>query len=83
MLSALRAWEAQNLRALRAQEAQALREREREQLLTYTREDAYSAVRARPPGGQGPGTCALGSESTGSRFAGYVLPAVIKMRWEP
>ncbi|XP_019524477.1 PREDICTED: E1A-binding protein p400 isoform X3 [Hipposideros armiger] len=43
VLSALRAWEAQNLRALRAQEAQALREREQEQLLTYTREDAYSA----------------------------------------
>lgn len=83
VLSALRAWEAQNLRALRAQEAQVLREREQEQLLTYTREDAYSAVRACPPRRGGPGTCAPGAERTGSWCAGYVLPAVIKPRCEP
>lgn len=55
VLSALRAWEAQNLRALRVQETQALQEQEQEQLLTYTREDAYSAVRACPPRGSGSG----------------------------
>lgn len=43
VLTAMTAWEAQNLRTLRERE-QALRERERELLLTYTREDAYNAV---------------------------------------
>lgn len=45
MLTAVSAWEAQNLRALREQEARALQELEQEQLLTYTREDAYNSVR--------------------------------------
>lgn len=50
VLTAVRAWEAQNLRALREQEARAQQEQEQEQLLTYTREDAYNAVRPpRPP----------------------------------
>lgn len=45
VLTAVSAWEAQNLRALQEQEARALQEQEQEQLLTYTREDAYNAVR--------------------------------------
>lgn len=45
VLTAVRAWEAQNLLALQEQEARALQELEQEQLLTYTREDAYNAVR--------------------------------------
>ena len=44
VLTAVSAWEAQNLQALREQEAGALRELEQEQLLTYTREDAYNSV---------------------------------------
>lgn len=44
VLTAVSAWEAQNLRALREQETRALQEQEQEQLLTYTREDAYSTV---------------------------------------
>lgn len=47
VLTAVTAWEAQNLRVLREAEARALREQEQEQLLTYTREDAYNAVRGR------------------------------------
>uniref|UniRef100_A0A452SEL2 E1A binding protein p400 n=1 Tax=Ursus americanus TaxID=9643 RepID=A0A452SEL2_URSAM len=43
VLTAVRAWEAQNARALREREAQALQDQEQEQLLTYTREDAYNA----------------------------------------
>ncbi|XP_053785012.1 E1A-binding protein p400 isoform X5 [Desmodus rotundus] len=43
VLTAVSAWEAQNLQALREQEAGALRELEQEQLLTYTREDAYNS----------------------------------------
>lgn len=46
MLTAVREWEARNARSLREQEARARLEQEQEQLLTYTREDAYSAVRA-------------------------------------
>lgn len=49
VLTAVTAWEAQNLRALREAEARALREQEQEQLLTYTREDAYNAVGGRAP----------------------------------
>lgn len=45
VLTAVRAWEAQNLRALQEEEARAQQEQEQEQLLTYTREDAYNAVR--------------------------------------
>lgn len=44
VLTAVRAWEAQNARALREREARALQDQEQEQLLTYTREDAYNAV---------------------------------------
>lgn len=47
VLAAMSAWEAQNLRTLQEQEARAQQEQEQEQeqLLTYTREDAYNAVR--------------------------------------
>lgn len=47
VLTAMSAWEAQNLRTLQEQEARAQQEQEQEQeqLLTYTREDAYNAVR--------------------------------------
>uniref|UniRef100_A0A8C4MDV1 E1A binding protein p400 n=1 Tax=Equus asinus asinus TaxID=83772 RepID=A0A8C4MDV1_EQUAS len=44
VLTAVRAWEAQNVRTLREREARALQEQEQEQLLTYTREDAYNTV---------------------------------------
>lgn len=54
VLTAVTAWEAQNLRALREAEARALREQEQEQLLTYTREDAYNAVGGRAPPPRGP-----------------------------
>lgn len=49
VLTAVREWEAQNARALREREARVLQEQEQEQLLTYTREDAYNAVRAARP----------------------------------
>uniref|UniRef100_A0A8C2RC08 E1A binding protein p400 n=1 Tax=Capra hircus TaxID=9925 RepID=A0A8C2RC08_CAPHI len=51
VMTAVREWEARNARSLREQEARARLEQEQEQLLTYTREDAYSAVWAppRPP----------------------------------
>lgn len=58
MLTAMTAWEAQNLRALRERE-RALRERERELLLTYTREDAYNAV------GGPPASCAPAGSAAG------------------
>lgn len=45
VLTAVTEWEARNARAQREREARALQEQEHEQLLTYTREDAYSAVR--------------------------------------
>lgn len=44
MLTAVTEWEAQNARSQRERAAQARQEHEQEQLLTYTREDAYSAV---------------------------------------
>lgn len=83
VLSALRAWEAQNLRALREQKARALREQEQEQLLTYSREDAYSAVCVCLPSGQSPAACAPGAKRCMFRCPGDVLPAVIKTCWEP
>lgn len=83
MLSTLRAWEAQNLRALREQEARALREQEQEQLLTYTREDAYSAVCVSLPSGRSPAACAPGARRSMLRCPGDMLPAVIKTCWEP
>ncbi|XP_058547524.1 E1A-binding protein p400 isoform X2 [Neofelis nebulosa] len=43
VLTAVTEWEARNARAQREREARALQEQEHEQLLTYTREDAYSA----------------------------------------
>ena len=46
VMTAVREWEARNAQSLREQEARARLEQEQEQLLTYTREDAYSAVRA-------------------------------------
>lgn len=52
VLTAVRAWEAQNVRTLREREARALQEQEQEQLLTYTREDAYNAVRGARSRGQ-------------------------------
>lgn len=83
VLSALRAWEAQNLRALREQKARALREQEQEQLLTYSREDAYSAVCVCLPSGQSPTACAPGAKRCMFRCPGDVLLAVIKTCWEP
>lgn len=43
VLTAVTEWEAQNARSQRERAAQARQEHEQEQLLTYTREDAYSA----------------------------------------
>uniref|UniRef100_A0A673UJI8 E1A binding protein p400 n=1 Tax=Suricata suricatta TaxID=37032 RepID=A0A673UJI8_SURSU len=43
VLAAVTEWETQNARAQQEREARVLRELEHEQLLTYTREDAYSA----------------------------------------
>lgn len=82
VLSALRAWEAQNLRALREQEARALREQEQEQLLTYSREDAYSAVCVCLPSGRSPTACAPGAKRHIFWCPGHVLPAVVKTCWE-
>lgn len=83
MLSTLRAWEAQNLRALREQEARALREQEQEQLLTYTREDAYSAVCVSLPSGRSPAACAPGTKRSMFRCPSDMSLAVIKTCWEP
>lgn len=55
VLTAVTEWEARNARAQREREARALQEQDHEQLLTYTREDAYSAVRGAGPGA---GRCA-------------------------
>lgn len=65
VLTAVSAWEAQNLRALQEQEARALQEQEQEQLLTYTREDAYNAVRT-PSSRHHTDTCSARCMASGS-----------------
>lgn len=90
-MTAVREWEARNARSLREQEARARLEQEQEQLLTYTREDAYSAVWApsRPPvpgpraGGLGLSWSSAGLEGFRSLLLAFptVMPAVMEAQF--
>lgn len=90
-MTAVREWEARNARRLREQEARARLEQEQEQLLTYTREDAYSAVWAPPrPPVPGPRAGGLGLSSSGAGLEGFcslllafstIMPAVMEAQF--
>ena len=74
-MTAVREWEARNAQSLREQEARARLEQEQEQLLTYTREDAYSAVRAPPrPPVHGPWAGGLGLSWSSAGLEGFRSP---------